>query len=114
MYKSTVYVFLSMLVLLLSGCSTASHGTFISNTFIDQNIPAKGLYAADAVGESAQTWFLYIIPMGEAPSTNAAIENAKQQNHGTKYLTDLSIDDRTAWHFGYSIQSIKVEGKAYK
>lgn len=50
----------------------------------------------------------------EAPSTAEAIQAAKDQYEGTKFLTDISIDDRTEWEIGYSIQCITVEGLAHR
>jgi hypothetical protein len=52
--------------------------------------------------------------MDPAPSTNEAVESAKSQYEGTKYISDVSIDDRIEWKIGYSIQCITVEGTAHK
>lgn len=101
-------------ILLLNGCATGNHGTFITSTFVEPNKNSENLFIGKVGGESSQTWFLYIFPMGEAPSTDKAISDAKAAINGTKYLTDLSIDDRTYWKIGYSRQVIKVEANAYK
>ncbi|MEI6857869.1 hypothetical protein [Psychrilyobacter sp.] len=65
-------------------------------------------------GRNCQTMMLYIFPRGASPSTNEAIESAKNQQQGTKYITDITIDDRIEWKIGYSIQCITVEGTAHK
>ncbi len=114
MRKTISYSLILSLTIIISGCATANHGTFIPNTYIDKNTNVEGEYIGVALGESTQTWFLYVFPMGEAPSTNNAINNAKQHILGTKYLSDVSIDDRVIWKIGYRTQSIKVEGNAYK
>jgi hypothetical protein len=49
-----------------------------------------------------------------APTTAGAISNAKANIEGTKYLADMSIDNRTSWKIGYSKQIIRVEASAYK
>jgi hypothetical protein len=57
---------------------------------------------------------LYLFPLGPAPSTDEAIKSAKDQYEGTKYLTDVSIDDRIKWEIGYSVQSITVDAMAHR
>ena len=104
---------LILTMLLLSGCATSNHGTFVAYTYID---PA--LKDSEAVGkitgESKQTWLLYIFPIGKAPSTDDAITDAKSKVEGTKYLTDLSVDDRVYWKFGYKEQVIEIHATAHK
>lgn len=109
------YLLISLIpMLLLSSCATGNHGTFVTSTFVESNDKFENKFIGKVIGESSQTWFLYIFPIGEAPSTDNAISYAKSKIHGTKYLTDISIDDRTYWEFGYSKQVIKVEANAYK
>lgn len=103
-----------LFLLFLSSCATSNHGTFVSSTYVEQNEKTGAKVAGKVTGESSQSWFLYIFPLGEAPSTNEAILDAKSKIEGTKFLTDLSIDDRTYWRFGYSEQVVKVEATAYK
>lgn len=98
----------------LAGCSTANNNDFITNTYIDNNKDIQGVYIGPTVGKSQQKWLFYLFPIGEAPSTHNAIENAMQKYSETKYLSDLSIDNRIAWKFGYYIQIINVQGDAYK
>ena len=57
---------------------------------------------------------LYLFPLGKAPSTAEAKQAAREQYEGTKFLTDISIDDRTEWYFGYSIECIAAEATAYR
>ena len=98
-------------LLTLSSCATAQHGTFVASTYVDPTI--RGAEVVGKVsGESKQTWLLYILPIGKAPSTDEAIMDAKSKVEGTKYLTDLSIDDRTYWGFGYSEYVIEVKATA--
>ncbi|WP_156877315.1 hypothetical protein [Psychrilyobacter atlanticus] len=109
-----IYVLL-ILFPLLTGCSTAKHGSFITSTYI-QNKDNQGNTEeiGPVKGSSCQTMMFYVLPMGPAPSTNEAIESAKNQYPGTKYISDISIDDRVEWKIGYSIQCITVEGIAHK
>ena len=101
-------------IIFLSGCTTSNHGSFVTSSYIESGDKNKGEFAGKVVGESTQTWVLYIIPIGDAPSTSNAINDAKSKIEGTKYLTDISIDDRTYWKFGYSRWVIKVDANAYK
>ena len=113
MMKNTLLISL-IAVLLLSSCTTGNHGTFVTSTFLESNDKYENIFIGKVIGESSQTWFLYVFPIGEAPSTDKAISNAISKIHGTKYLTDLSIDDKTYWEFGYSKQVIRVQANAYK
>lgn len=116
MVKTKTLIWL-LTVLVLSGCSSARHGTFVSSTFKDSaengKLPADQ-FLGEVIGESSQTFLLYIFPLGEPPSTNAAITNAKSQYQDTRFLADVSIDDRIYWGLGYSKQIIQVEAKAYR
>ncbi|UUV18517.1 hypothetical protein NRK67_14665 [Fusobacteria bacterium ZRK30] len=111
-YPKIIY-FLLILFPLLTGCSTAKHGSFITSTHI-QNNHGNTEEIGPVKGSSCQTMMFYVLPMGSAPSTNEAIEAAKNQYPGTKYISDISIDDRVEWKVGYSIQCITVEGIAHK
>lgn len=107
--------FILILFPLLTGCSTAKHGSFITSTYIQNKDMQDNIEELGPVkGSSCQTMMLYIFPMGPAPSTNEAVESAKNQHQGTKYITDITIDDRVEWKIGYSIQCITVEGTAHK
>jgi len=105
---------LSIVMLLqLTACSTAFHGSFVANTYIGENAkkntPAKGL----ARGVSCQTRVLYLFPTGDPPSTQEAIQLAKKQYEGTEYLADVTVENRTEWAFGYLRQCTTVIGTAY-
>ncbi len=108
------YALILLVIIFVTGCATANHGAFIANTYIDKNTDVQGEYIGRALGDSSQTWFLYLFPIGEAPSTQVAINNAKQNLPGTKYLSDMSIDDSDIWKIGYRVQTIKVVANAYK
>lgn len=98
--------------LLVSGCATGLHGTYIPNSYIDKNANIKGERLGKVTGISSQTWILYLFPMSDSPSTSNAINDAKQKVKGTKYLSDVSIDDRVIWSVGYRKQTIKVDAEA--
>ena len=110
MKKYSILLALSVLVV---GCSTSNHGSFIASSHIDKQ-KSKHQSLGSVTGESKQTWVLYVFPRGEAPSTNAAIQDAKSKISGTKYLTDISIDDHSYWSLGFYEQIIKVEAEAHK
>jgi len=100
-------------LLMVCGCTTSNHGTFVASTYVDPKVTSKDV-VGKVNGESKQIWILYIFPHGEAPSTDKAIIDAKSKIEGTKYLTDLSIDDRTYWNFFYSEKVIEVKATAHK
>ncbi|WP_220744906.1 hypothetical protein, partial [Shewanella colwelliana] len=98
--------------LVLLGCNTAKHGSFIDKTF--SSVSSNGLLWLGKVnGYSCQTNILYVFPKGEAASTHKAIEDAKQQLPKTVLLTDVAIDDRFEIGVGYSVQCILVTATAY-
>lgn len=101
-------------ILLLSSCATSNHGSFASSTYIDPITKPVYQEVGTVIGASKQTWFLYVFPIGESPSTAEAISDAKSKIFGTRFLTDITIDDRTYWKFGYSEQVIEVKATAYK
>lgn len=107
------FILTTVILLLLSGCATSHHGNFITSSF--NGTDKKDVQVLGKVtGESKQKWLLYVFPTGKAPSTEEAINNAKAKIAGTKFLTDISIDDRTYWKFGYSVQVIEVKATAHK
>lgn len=98
---------------MLTACSTGGlHGSFIPSTYVDPNDDVKGEIIGHVKGVSSQTLVLYLFPLGESPSTDAAIDDAMGQVEGTKYLTDIAIDDRTYWGIGYSEQVIILDADA--
>jgi len=112
---SKIIYFILILFPLLTGCSTAKHGSFTTSTYIQNKDKQDNIEELGPVrGTSCQTKLFYYLPMGSAPSTNEAMEDAKNQYEGTKYISDISIDDRVIWKIGYSIQCISVEGTAHK
>lgn len=100
-------------LLLLSSCATSNHGTFITSTYINPSLISEEAVGKIS-GESKQTWLFYIFPIGKAPSTDEAIIDAKLKIEGTKFLSDLSVDDRIYWKFGYKEQVIEVSATAHK
>ena len=108
-----LYFSLSALLLLV-GCNTGFHGSFIPNTYINKEDVVNSELIDPVTGQSCQTKVLYLFPLGPAPSTDDAVQSSKDQYEGTKYLTNVSIDDRVKWQFGYSIQCITVEAMAHR
>lgn len=102
-----------VLSILLTGCSTSLHGSFAAISYIDKSAGKSSKAIGPVRGESCQTRVLYLFPVGPATSTSEAIQAAKKQYQGTNYIADISIDDRTNWKFGYSVQCITVDAIAY-
>ncbi|MBL4815667.1 MAG: hypothetical protein JKY74_09310 [Shewanella sp.] len=110
------FLILTILVL-LSGCNSANHGSFVTQTF-DGAEANRGAGVAlvklgKVEGKSCQTAILYLIPFDESASTHRAIEDAKSKIEGTALLADISIDDKLWVEFGYSVQCILVSATAY-
>jgi hypothetical protein len=101
-------------VLLLSACSTGTHGSFVTNTYISGHKSSDHIKLGPVSGRSCQALILYFFPSGPAPSTFEAMKDAKGQYEDTKYLVDVSIDNDSEWFFGYSMECISVEAVAYK
>ncbi len=111
MFKSRLYLSLILLVC-LSGCNLANHGSFVTQSFHlnDGSVPQL---LSKVSGESCQTSVLYFIPYGESASTANAIADAKSKVAGTQFLADITIDDEFWFEFGYSVQCIIVSATAY-
>ena len=105
-------VSLVVLNLALSACTTGLHGNFVAHSYIDHNANPQGEALGHVSGVSSQTWFLYIFPIDESPSTGEAINDAMNKIAGTKYLSNITIDDREIWQFGYSEQTIRINAEA--
>jgi hypothetical protein len=112
MKLQSLYKTLILFPLLLSGCATGLHGNYVPHTYIDKGTDVKGESIGNVSGVSSQTWVLYVFPLDDSPSTDKAIQDAKGKINGTKYLSDVSIDDRTIWGIGYRKQTIKVDAEA--
>ena len=104
----------TLLVIVIGGCTSAHHGTFVTSTYTDSGKTTSTEYLGEVTGESIQTMLFYVIPIGEPASTNEAIINARSKYKDTKLLVDVSIDDRIYWGFGYARQIIQVRAKAHK
>ena len=109
-----IFCFIMFAFFFLTACSTGFHGSFVPSTYIGTEDSANPGEIGRVMGESCQTRVLYLLPYGPAPSTANAIQSAKDQYEGTKYLTDVSIDERTEWKIGYSRQCVIVEGIAHR
>ncbi|MGS0682891.1 hypothetical protein ACVBIL_17265 [Shewanella sp. 125m-7] len=97
----------------LVGCNIANHGSFVTTTYQDINLTQSLVNLGPVLGQSCQTNFLYILPMGESVSSPEAIAAAKSVIQGTEILTDVTIDDTLSIGVGYSQQCINVQGIAY-
>lgn len=100
---------------LLSGCNLANHGSFHPQSYLaeDKGGEESRVSLGQVEGKSCQTSALYFIPLGEAASTDSAINDAKSKITGTEFLTDISIDDKLWVELGYSVQCILVNATAY-
>ena len=114
MRSSIVLYFVISAFFFLWACTTGFHGSFVPSTYIGSEDAANYGQISRVKSQSCQTRVLYLFPIGLPPSTAEAIKSAKEQYEGTKYLTDVSIDDRTEWEIGYSRQCISVEGIAHR
>ena len=103
-----------LFVLILTGCRTGNHGTFVPSTYIEDKEKVENVSLGTVKGHSEQIWFFYILPIGDSPSTKEALEDALLKNKEAKYLSNVSIDDRIDWYVGYRKLVIKVEGDARK
>lgn len=101
-------------ILFMTGCSTSLHGSFVPYTYAGTTEQTSATELGRVVGHSCQTQPLYVLAIGAPATTDAAINDAKNQVSGTKFLADLSIDDETEWRFLYSIQCIVVRATAYR
>lgn len=110
--KKILYVSL-LALLFLAACSTGFHGSFTPSTYLSDEAHPDAENIGPVVGQSCQTRVLYLFPLGEAPSTAEAVQAAKDQYEGTRFLTDISIDDRIKWEIGYSMHCIIIEGFAH-
>ncbi|QQX82285.1 hypothetical protein JK628_11000 [Shewanella sp. KX20019] len=102
-----------MMVLILSGCNIANHGSFTSKTYQAPADIESLVELGPVFGTSCQTQFLYLLPIDESVSTLLAVNNAKQKIKGTVVLTDMIIDDTLSIQFGYSEQCIIVHATAF-
>ena len=114
MRRSKILYFSLSAFFILTACTTGFHGSFAPSTYIDSEDDENSEQIGPVKGQSCQTRVLYLFPAGPPPSTAEAIQSAKDQYESTKYLTDISIDDRTEWGIGYSRQCISVEGIAHR
>ena len=78
------------LTVLLSACSTSLHGSFVTTSYEAKVGDPVATELGSAEGRSCQTRILYIFPSGDSPTTDAAIENAKNVHQGTRFITDES------------------------
>ena len=114
MGKVPVLSMVAIASLLIGGCTSARHGTFVPMTYADSEHQESAEFIGAVEGESAQHFLFYILPIGTAASTEEAVNKAKSQLEGTAFLGDVSIDDRTYWGFGYATQIIRVTARAYR
>ncbi|MBL4913814.1 hypothetical protein JMA39_11855 [Shewanella schlegeliana] len=85
----------------------------MTSTYQDKSTNDHLVKLGPVFGESCQTQFLYLFPVGESVSSPKAIENAKSAVQGTVIITDVTIDDSLSFGIGYSEQCIQVQGVAF-
>ncbi len=100
--------------LLIGGCTSARHGAFLPMTYADSSHRASAEFIGAVEGESVQNYLFYILPLGTPASTEDAVNKAESPLEGTAFLSNVSIDDRTWWGFGYATQIIRVNARAYR
>ena len=101
------------IALMTTSCTSSLHGSYAPTSYVGGEATTGAPPLGPVEGSSCQTKFLYVLPLGQEVSTRAAIQSAKTQREGTRYLADISIDDRTRWGLGYSEQCITVDAVAY-
>ena len=97
----------------LSGCTVGLHGSFIEQSYIPPDHDKPGLPLGKVHGKSCQKNVLYLFPRGEQIGTDAAISDAMEQQEGTDYLANISIDNTRYFGVGYSINCMEVDAEAY-
>jgi hypothetical protein len=111
----TYGILFACLALLLNGCATSLHGSFVAVSYTGD---VKQLSDAEVLGQvegrSCQTRPLYIFATGDPATTHGAIEDAKRVRENTAFIADISIDDETEWKIGYAVQCIVVRATAYR
>ena len=102
------------LTVVLSACSTSLHGSFVTTSYQDEPGDSAVTELGPVEGRSCQTRILYLFPMGDSPTTDEAIANAKNVHQGTRFIADISIDDETWWGVGYAVRCIVARATAYR
>jgi hypothetical protein len=102
------------LTLLLNACTTSLHGSFVTTSYSGRVEQQDAVELGPVEGRSCQTGVLYVFPLGEAPTTDEAISNAKSVCEDISFIADISIDDETQWGVGYSVKCVVVRATAYR
>ncbi|GIU18926.1 MULTISPECIES: hypothetical protein [unclassified Shewanella] len=111
--KVSMAVLILGVAVVMMGCNIANHGSFVTNTYQDKALKNPLVRLGPVSGQSCQTQFLYLFPMGDSVSSPRAIEEAKNAIKGTVIITDVTIDDSLSFGVGYSEQCINVQGIAF-
>lgn len=109
----STFCVLVAILLTMPGCTSSLHGSYAPISYVSDDVIQTSEALGRVQGMSCQTKFLYVFPVGEGVSTSAAIRRAKEDREGTRYIADISIDDRMNWQVGYLEQCITVEAIAY-
>jgi hypothetical protein len=107
-------ILLIWFALVLSGCSTSLHGTFVAASYSSDVKHADAEVLGLVEGRSCQIRPLYIFVSGDPATTHDAIEDAKNVRAETSFIANISIDDETQWKLGYAVQCIVVRATAYR
>ncbi|WP_432454940.1 hypothetical protein ACRRS0_05635 [Agarivorans sp. QJM3NY_29] len=96
----------------LSACSTANHGSFAERSFYQGELRQLVLLGP-TYGEHCQTYALYLFPIKQSPSTQLALQQAKQAQPHTQMLANISIHHKTYWGIAYAKHCVTVTAEAY-
>ncbi|SHI19522.1 hypothetical protein SAMN02745129_4696 [Ferrimonas marina] len=95
----------------LAGCQSGHLGSFADHSYTSRET-AGSTALGPASGIACQRYWLYLIPAGEAPSTQTALAEALAQHPNTDFLANVTVESRASVHFGYLDDCILVEGEA--
>lgn len=97
---------------LLAGCQSGGPASFAAHSYSGplQRVDSESLGAAS--GMSCQRYWIYLLPAGEPPSTQVALERAMASRADTEFLVNMTVETRLDVQAGYMDQCILVEGEA--
>ncbi len=99
---------------MLAGCQSGGPASFAPYSYSapDQHVDSESLGAASGI--SCQRYWLYLLPAGEPPSTQVALERALDSRAGTGFLVNMTVETRLDVRFGYMDECILVQGEAHR
>lgn len=94
-----------LLIVTLPACSGSNRGLIPSTSPLPDGV--HGTIATE--GDNCQYRLLGILPLSMPPNTQAALAEAKTSS-GTEVLTDVTIDETSAWYLLFSNRCVHVRG----